>query len=190
MRHHVSSLEILTLVLVMLAVPLAVYATTKTPTASGSATLKGTVLIPIDLDLAASLPEAKLFIYASDYTPKAGHAVMPWEAPIIQVIEHPIAALASAGTRHVPFEFTRLPPGLYGVSVLFDIGKPHVPVTFLERCRARFLIANPGDYAGGTEQEIALGAGQSESVTIDKGFFVPVPKGYQSPLYDHEAGCQ
>jgi len=182
--------DLFTLAFTMLTMPLVAPAAETRATAHGTGAITGTVLIPADLDVTASPPEAKLFIYLSDYTSKDGHAVMPWAAPIVQVIDHPIAALATVGTRHVPFEFTQLPPGTYGVSVLFDTGKPHVPITFLERCRARFLIAHPGDYAGGTEQEIHLGAGQVETVSIDKGMFVTVPEGYQSPVYDHEEGCQ
>ena len=147
-------------------------------TESGSnGTIRGFVLVPKEIDLATAPNEAKLYIYLVDYTPKEGKQVPPWEAPTKGVKASQINTLKN---HKVSFEFGGLGKGKYGVSVLVDTGRPHVPEGSLN------FTAFPGDYAGGTQEELDVEDGQAVEVSISEGLYVTVPEGYQAPLYSPE----
>ena len=132
------------------------------------------MVIPARVDLSAVPPEAKLFIYLKDYTPKAGKAVLPWEAPTLEVIDLTIRSLKG---HRVSYVFGDLPAGSYGVSVLIDTGRPHVTPG------SRDFTAYPGDYAGGSRDDVVLGPGGVVELSIDNGLYVPIPAGYEAPVY-------
>ncbi len=140
-------------------------------------TIKGYVTLPKAIDPAAAPKEAFIYIYLEDYTPKDGKKVMPWDASVMKVVDVAIYSLTS---HQVPFAFNKLPEGLYGVSVLIDIGRPHV-----SKGSTNF-IAYPGDYAGGTKENVQLEKGQTKEVMIKDGMYVTIPEGYESPLYLNE----
>jgi len=145
--------------------------------AASKGIIRGHVIIPKDIVFSMAPKEAKIFIHLNDYTPKAGRTVLPWEAPTLMVIEHDLKSL----TRHrVDFEFSQISGGRYGVSVLIDMGRPHVP-----RGSHNFT-AYPGDYAGGTTEDIELGQDQHVEISIDGGLYVTIPEGYDAPLYAPE----
>jgi hypothetical protein len=139
--------------------------------------IRGFVLIPDDIELSTAPEEAKVYIYLVDYTPKEGKKVPPWEAPTKEVKEFQVNTLKS---HKVVFEFGGLQKGRYGVSVLVDTGRPHVPKGSLN------FTAFPGDYAGGTQKEWDVEDGQTVEVSISEGLYVTIPDGYQAPLYSPE----
>lgn len=142
---------------------------------SGSrGTIRGHVLLPNEIDISAAAEEAKIYVYLKDYTPKDGKEVLPWEAPIKEVIEMEIRPLKS---RRVSFEFKDLPEGVYGVSVLIDTGRPHV------RPGSQNFTAFPGDYTGGVTDNVELESNETVEVSIKYGMYVSVPDGYTAPLY-------
>jgi hypothetical protein len=69
---------------------------------------------------------------------------------------------------------------MYGVSVLVDTGRPHVPHGSLN------FAAYPGDYTGGTKENIELDGDQTVEVSINEGLYVTIPDGYEAPLYSPE----
>jgi hypothetical protein len=144
---------------------------------ASTGTIRGYVLLPKEIDMATVPKEAKVYIYLNDYTPVHGKEVFPWDAPIKKVIEHDISLLKS---HKVAFEFRDLPKGLYGVSVLVDTGRPHVPHGSLD------FIAFPGDYAGGTRDNVKVEYNQTIEVSINEGMYVTIPDGYEAPLYSPE----
>ena len=147
-------------------------------TESGSSgMIRGFVLIPDEIELSTAPEEAKLFIYLVDYTPKGDKEVLPWEAPTREVKEFQINTLKN---HKVSFEFGGLREGKYGVSVLVDTGRPHVPEGSLN------FTAFPGDYAGGAQEELDVDDGQAVEVSISEGLYVSIPEGYQAPLYSPE----
>lgn len=139
--------------------------------------IKGSVLLPNRIDIATVPNEAKVYIYLKDYTPKEGKEVLPWEAPIKKVIDFQINSLRD---HKVAFEFRDLPNGMYGVSVLVDTGRPHVPHGSLN------FTAYPGDYTGGTKENMKLEGDQIVEVSITEGLYVTIPEGYDAPLYSPE----
>jgi len=144
---------------------------------SSSGVIKGSVSLPAEIDLPAAPKEAKVYVYLSDYTPKEGKRVAPWEAPIKKVI---FFRLNSLEAHDITFAFTQLPQGIYSVSVLVDTGRPHVPEG------SQNYIAYPGDYAGGTKENLGLEKDQIIEVSINRGLYVTVPGGYTAPLYSPE----
>lgn len=144
---------------------------------TSNGTIKGYVLLPKEIDVATVPQEAKVYIYLNDYTPIHGKEVYPWDAPIRKVLVHDISSLKS---HRVAFEFRDLPKGIYGVSVLVDTGRPHVPHGSLK------FTAFPGDYAGGTRDNVKLEYNQTIEVSIAEGMYVPIPEGYKAPLYSPE----
>lgn len=142
--------------------------------AASKGKIQGTVVIPARIDLSTAPPEAKIFIYLKDYTPKASRAVLPWEAPTLDVIDLGIRSLKG---HDVAFVFGDLPGGRYGVSVLIDTGRPHVLPG------SRDFTAYPGDYAGGTRDDVVLDPGGPVEISIDDGLYVPIPDGYEAPVY-------
>lgn len=140
---------------------------------SGGA-IKGYVLMPKGIDRENMPPEAKLFIYLRDYSPKQGKEVAPWEAPIKKVLDFKIDSLKD---QKVSFKFGALPKGVYHVSVLIDTGRPHVSPGSLN------FTAYPGDYTGGTKENIELKDGQIKEISITEGSYLTIPKGYKAPLY-------
>jgi hypothetical protein len=46
--------------------------------------------------------------------------------------------------------------------------------------------AYPGDYTGGLADDVVLKEDQPIYITIDQGLYLPVPDGYDAPLYDPE----
>lgn len=136
--------------------------------------ITGVVRLPNDIELSAVPLEAKIYIYLVDYTPSNGKVVPPWEAPILNVVNTSIKLLEQ---HRVSFEFKDLPKGVYGISVLVDTGRPHVPDGSLN------FTAYPGDYAGGTDENISIEEGQTVEASIDDGLYVSIPDGYQAPLY-------
>jgi hypothetical protein len=139
--------------------------------------IKGFVSVPDNIELSSAPEQAKIFIYLVDYTPEGDKEVLPWEAPIKEVKDLQINSLQS---RNVAFEFGGLQTGRYGVSVLVDTGRPHVPKGSLN------LTAFPGDYAGGTQKELDVEEGKTVEVSISEGLYVSIPDGYQAPLYADE----
>jgi hypothetical protein len=139
--------------------------------------IKGYVLLPYKIDTATVPNEAKVYIYLKDYTPKDGKEILPWEAPIKKVIDLQINSLRD---HKVFFEFRDLPKGMYGVSVLVDTGRPHVPYGSLD------FTAYPGDYAAGTKENKELEGDQTVEVSINEGLYVTIPDGYDAPLYSPE----
>jgi hypothetical protein len=144
---------------------------------ASAGTIRGYVLLPKEIDMATVPKEAKVYIYLNDYTPVHGKEVLPWDAPIKKVIERHISSLKS---HKVAFEFRDLPEGLYGVSVLVDTGRPHVPHGSLN------FTAFPGDYAGGTRDNLKVEHNQTIEVSINEGMYVTIPEGYEAPLYSPE----
>jgi len=144
---------------------------------ASNGTIRGYVLLPEEIVLAEAPKEAKVYTYLNDYTPVDGKEVLPWNAPIKEVIEHDIRSLKS---HSVAFEFKDLPKGVYGVSFLIDTGRPHVPHGSLN------FTAFPGDYAGGTRGGAKLGSDQTIEVSISEGLYVTIPEGYEAPLYSPE----
>lgn len=142
------------------------------PEASGAIT--GVVLLPNEIELSTVAPEARIYIYLKDYTSKNGKEVLPWEAPTRKVVDAHIRSLTN---RRVSFEFKELPKGIYGVSVLVDTGRPHVPEGSLN------FTAFPGDYAGGTKENVNIEEGRTVEVSISSGLYVSIPDGYKAPLY-------
>ena len=147
------------------------------PQSASLGTIKGYVQLPRRIDIAHVPNEATVYIYLQDYTPQAGKEVPPWEAPIKKVIDLKINSLRS---HKVSFEFRDLPKGIYGVSVLIDTGRPHVPQGSVN------FTAYPGDYAGGTAENVTLEADQTVEVSIEEGLYVTIPDGYDAPLYSPE----
>ena len=139
--------------------------------------IRGYVLLPEDIVLATVPKEAKVYIYLTDYTPVNGKDILPWDAPIKEFLEHDIRSLKS---HKVAFEFKDLPKGLYGVSFLVDTGRPHVPHGSLH------FTAFPGDYAGGTRDNVKLESDQTVEVSMNEGMYVTIPEGYEAPLYSPE----
>ena len=139
--------------------------------------IKGHVLLPNVIDMATVPKEAKCYIYLKDYTPKHGKEVFPWDAPIKNVIDFKINSLK---IHRVVFEFRDLPKGIYGVSVLVDTGRPYVPHRSLN------FTAFPGDYSGGTKENLKLESSQTIEVAITDGLYVTIPDGYEAPLYSSE----
>jgi hypothetical protein len=139
-----------------------------------SATINGHVLLPNEIDISATAEEAKIYIYLKDYTPEDGEDVLPWEAPIKEVIKREIRPLKS---HRVSFEFKGLPEGVYGVSVLIDTGRPHVP------SGSHNFTAFPGDYTSGVTDNVELKSNETVEVSIKYGMYVSVPDGYTAPLY-------
>jgi hypothetical protein len=127
--------------------------------------------------MAAAPKEAKVFVYLSDYTPKDGKEVYPWDAPVKKVMDFEIRSLK---THILAFEFGDLPKGVYGVSVLVDTGRPHVPQGSLN------FTTFPGDYAGGTKENLELDNNQTIEVSIEEGMYLTIPAGYEAPLYSSE----
>jgi len=146
------------------------------PSATGG-NITGFVLIPGEIDLAAVPKEARIYIYLQDYTPSNGKEVLPWEAATRKAADFQINSLQN---HRVPFEFSELPKGIYGISVLVDTGRPHVAEGSLN------FTAYPGDYVGGTKENLNLKEGQTVEVSISKGLYVSIPDGYQAPLYAPE----
>lgn len=144
---------------------------------AAAGTIRGTVILPNKIELAAEPNEARVIIYVMDVTPEHGKPVMPWDAPIRKVIDYEIKSLKN---HRVSFEFGNLPKGIYGVSVLVDTGRPHVPPGSLN------FAAFPGDYAGGTRENLPLDDNQTIEVSIGEGFYVTIPEGYAAPLYSPE----
>ena len=144
---------------------------------ASTGTIRGYVLLPNKIDMATVPKEAKVYIYLKDYTPIGGKEVFPWDAPVKKVIERDISSLKS---HRVAFEFKDLPKGLYGVSVLIDTGRPHVPHGSLN------FTAFPGDYAGGAKDNVKLEYNQTIEVSINEGTYVTIPAGYDAPLYSPE----
>ncbi len=142
-----------------------------------SGMIRGFVPVPEEIELSAAPKEAKLYVYLVDYTSKGDKEVLPWEAPSKEVKEFQINRLKD---HKVSFEFGGLREGKYGVSVLVDTGRPHV------RDGSLNFTAFPGDYAGGTRQELDLEDGQTLEVSISEGLYVSIPEGYQAPLYSTE----
>ena len=87
------------------------------------------------------------------------------------------AHIKSLKNHRIFFEFKELPKGIYGISVLVDTGRPHVPEGSLN------FTAWPGDYAGGTNENLIIEEGQTVEVSISDGLYVSIPDGYQAPLY-------
>ena len=141
-------------------------------TATG--TIQGTVVVPGKVDLKNVPDVAKIFIYLRDETRKDKTKTSPWGGPIVKVIERQINSLS---VREVKFEFKDVAPGTYCVSVLIDVGRPHV------RPGTAKLMAYPGDHIGRTEADIKVRAGDVVKVKIDCGMYITIPKGYKSPLY-------
>jgi hypothetical protein len=139
--------------------------------------IRGYVLLPNEIDMATVPKEAKVYIYLKDYSPRNGKEVFPWDAPIKEIIDFQICLLK---THRVGFEFRDLPKGIYGVSVLVDLGRPHVPHGSLN------FTAFPGDYAGGTKENLNLKSSQTIEVAIMEGLYVTIPDGYEAPLYSTE----
>ena len=144
---------------------------------SPTGTIKGYVLLPSKIDMSKVPKEAKVYIYLKNYTPKHDKKVFPWDAPITKVMDFDVSSLRS---HRVAFEFTDLPKGVYGVSVLVDTGRPHVPHGSLN------FTAFPGDYTGGTRENVKLEYSQTAEVSIDEGLYVTIPDGYDAPLYSPE----
>ncbi|GMR06101.1 MAG: hypothetical protein BMS9Abin25_0684 [Gammaproteobacteria bacterium] len=142
--------------------------------AASTGTIRGYVLLPNKIDMASVPKEAKVYIYLKDYTPKNGREVFPWDAPIKKVIDFDINSLKKY---RITFEFRDLQEGIYGVSVLVDTGRPHVPHGSLN------FTAFPGDYAGGTKENLKLESSQTIEVAIMEGLYVTIPDGYEAPLY-------
>ncbi len=44
----------------------------------------------------------------------------------------------------------------------------------------------PGDYAGGTKDNLKLKSSQTIEVAITEGLYVTIPDGYEAPLYFSE----
>ncbi len=151
------------------------------PTAFSQSTpkgkLSGYVQLPVEVDIATAAEEAKVYIYLLDYTSRKGKTPFPWEAPITRVEDMEIRALKS---HKVMFQFRDLPAGTYGVSVLIDTGRPHV------RPGSKNFTAFPGDYAGGTKENVKLENNQSIEVSIEEGLYVSVPDDYKAPVYSPE----
>ena len=139
--------------------------------------IRGYILLPKGIDITTAPNEATVYIYLKDYTPKEGKEVLPWEAPVKKVIDCQINSLRD---HKVTFEFRDLPKGMYGVSVLIDTGRPHVPHGSLN------FTAYPGDYTGGTKENIELEGDQTVEVSINEGLYVTIPDGYKAPLYSPE----
>jgi hypothetical protein len=144
---------------------------------SSGGKIKGSVLLPDKIDIATVPKEAKVYIYLKDYSPVNGKDVLPWEAPTKKVIEHQINSLEN---HRINFEFKNLPSGLYGVSVLVDTGRPHVSKGSTD------FTAFPGDYTGGTKDNIKLEDNQTVEVSIESGMYLTIPDGYDAPLYSPE----
>lgn len=142
--------------------------------ADSTGVIKGHVLLPGRLHADDLDKQAKVYIYLSDYTPKGHGQVFPWDAPIVKVQTR---AIASLNDHKVDFKFIDLKKGIYGVSVLLDTGRPHVPPG------SRNFTAFPGDYTGGSHDEIKLDGGLTVEVSIDSGLYVSIPDGYDAPLY-------
>lgn len=139
--------------------------------------IRGYVRLPDKIDLAATPKEAKLYVYLKDYAPKQGKEVFPWEAPVNEVLDFEINSLKS---HRVAFEFLNLPKGTYGVSVLIDTGRPHVSPGSMN------FTAFPGDYTGGTKDNVNLEHNQAVEVSINQGLYITIPDGYEAPLYSSE----
>ena len=144
---------------------------------SSGATIKGHVVLAKKIDLSAAAEEADIYIYLKDYTSRDGKEVLPWEAPIKEVITRQIRPLKS---HRVAFEFKDLPEGVYGVSVLIDTGRPHV------RPGSRNFTAFPGDYTGGVTDNVELKSNETVEVSIKDGMYVTIPDGYTAPLYSSD----
>jgi hypothetical protein len=142
-----------------------------------SGTIKGYVLLPNEIVISETAEEAKIYIYLKDYTPEGGKEVLPWEAPIKEVIERDIRPLKS---HRVDFEFKDLPEGVYGVSVLIDTGRPHVLPG------SHNFTAFPGDYTGGVTDNVELKSNETVEVSIKYGMYVSIPDGYTAPLYSSD----
>ncbi len=142
-----------------------------------SGTITGVVLLPSKIELATVAMEAKIYIYLKDYTPNNGKEVPPWEAPIRNVVDAHIKSLTN---HRVSFEFKDLSKGIYGISVLVDTGRPHVPDGSLN------FTAFPGDYVSGTKESLNIEEGQIVEASISDGLYVSIPDGYQAPLYSSD----
>jgi hypothetical protein len=141
---------------------------------AANSTIKGYVILSKKIVLASAPQAAKVYIYLSDYTPVDGKEVFPWDAPVTEVIAHDLSLLKH---HKVAFQFENLAQGQYGVSVLVDTGRPHVPKG------SQNFTAFPGDYAGGTKEKLILGPNQTIEVSITEGMYVTIPEGYQAPLF-------
>ena len=144
------------------------------PGSAGTAAIKGSVLLPEQIQPASAPKEARVIIYLQNFTAEKGRQVLPWEAPVVKSVAYEFRSLKD---RSVAFAFENLPKGTYSVSVLVDAGRPHVP-----RGSTNFT-AFPGDYAGGTKENIDLDDHQTIEVFISEGFYVTIPEGYEAPLY-------
>ncbi len=140
-------------------------------------TIKGHVQLDGKIDLAAAPKEAKVYVYLKDLTPKGEKTVPPWEAPVLEVQAFGIRGLKD---RKVAFTFRDLAKGEYGVSVLVDTGRPHVPDG------SRNFAALPGDYAGGTKENVKVEPGLTTEVVFKEGLYITIPDGYEAPLYAPE----
>lgn len=155
-------------------VALLAFAITSCSPSKTSGSIKGVVQIPNDIKLEEAPAEAKVYIALKNYATKEGKPIPPWEAPTLEVVETQINALE----RHrMSFAFQGVPTGIYGISVLIDTGRPHVHGGSLD------FTAYPGDYAGGTNEHLRIEADQTVEVSISEGLYVPIPDGYQAPLY-------
>ncbi len=140
-------------------------------------TIAGHVRLAGKIDIASAPREAKVYVYLKELTPKAGKAVPPWETPVLDVQAFGIRGMKD---RKVAFAFRDLAKGEYGVSVLVDTGRPHVPDG------SRNFAALPGDYAGGTKENVKVEPGRTTEVVIEEGLYVTIPDGYEAPLYAPE----
>lgn len=139
--------------------------------------IQGYVVLPDKIDIVTVPKEAKVYIYLKDYSSVNGKDILPWEAPTKKVIEHQISSLKN---HRINFEFKNLPSGLYGVSVLVDTGRPHMRKGSVD------FTAFPGDYTGGTKDNVKLEDNQTIEVSIESGMYLTIPDGYDAPLYSPE----
>ena len=136
--------------------------------------ITGVVVIPEKVEPEKASEHENVFLYVRDYTGIEEGQREFQEGPVVAVRKYPVNQLEG---RELTFAFSGLEPGIYQVSCLIDIGRPHVSPG------SQAFIAYPGDFSGWTQPNIRLDAGETEKVKIDYGMYVAIPKGYESPLY-------
>ena len=155
----------------ILAILLAIISCSSEP-ANGR--VSGIVIIPIAVDPRKASEHAKVFVYVRDYTSIKVEERELQQGPIVAVQDYLVGQLES---NELSFEFPQLKPGTYQISVLIDLGRPHVSPG------SQTFVAYPGDYSGWTKPNIRVVAGETKEVKIDYGIYITIPEGYQSPLY-------
>lgn len=139
-----------------------------------SNTLIARVNIPDRVDVSQVSEKAYVYVSLNDFTPKGGKEPKPWEAPLLRTGKHQLVKIETA---EVTSRFDNLPDGVYGISVLIDAGRPYV------RDGSSDFTAYPGDYAGGTTENVQLEGGRTIKVSVSDGMYISVPEGYESPDY-------